>query len=108
MTLFELLESEGFKGIMNNFIENSSHWHDILGLVGMVIVVSLYFGQQANLIDPKNLAFSLFNLIGGSLLLISLCFNFNLPSFIIEIFWVSISLIGIYNWLSIRKSVPIN
>jgi len=39
------------------------------------------------------------NLVGAILLLISLCYNFNLASFVIELFWITASLIGLYKFL---------
>jgi len=39
--------------------------------------------------------FQYINLIGAILLLISLCVHFNLGSFIIEVFWILITLYGI-------------
>ncbi|MGS0468886.1 CBU_0592 family membrane protein [Cobetia marina] len=39
------------------------------------------------------------NLSGAILLLISLCINFNLASFVIEVFWIVASLVGLVRWL---------
>ena len=68
----------------------------IIGFIGMICVVYAYFLLQIDKIDQKSLKFQLINLIGAILLLISLCVHFNLGSFIIEIFWIGITLYGMY------------
>ncbi|WP_235602800.1 CBU_0592 family membrane protein [Piscirickettsia litoralis] len=56
-------------------------------------------------VAPGSLPFSIINLVGAILLLISLCIHFNLGSFIIEVFWILISLYGIAKWL--LKKTPV-
>ncbi len=76
---------------------------NIIGLIGTALVVGTYFLMQLNKLDPKGLRFNLLNLCGATFLLISLLVHFNLASFIIEVFWIAASLIGIYNyWRSKR------
>ena len=75
---------------------------DAIGIFGTFLVVLAYYLLQLERIDPKGLAYNLINLSGATLLLISLCFNFNLASFIIEIFWIAASCIGL--WKYWRKS----
>ncbi|PRP61351.1 hypothetical protein C7B72_22515, partial [Bacillus halotolerans] len=67
----------------------------LIGTVGMALVVIAYFLVVSQRVTPGSLPFSVINLIGAILLLISLCIHFNLGSFIIEIFWILISLYGI-------------
>ena len=68
----------------------------VIGFVGMICVVYAYFLLQIDKIDQKSLKFQLINLVGAILLLISLCVHFNLGSFIIEVFWIGITLYGMY------------
>ncbi|MGB3751509.1 MAG: hypothetical protein WA945_08070 [Arcobacteraceae bacterium] len=68
----------------------------IIGFVGMVCIVYAYLLLQLNKIDQKSLKFQMINLLGAILLLISLCVHFNLGSFIIEVFWIIITLYGMY------------
>ena len=70
---------------------------NIVGMMGTVLVVGTYLLMQLNKLDPKGLRFNLANLLGAILLLLSLLVHFNIASFIIEIFWITASLVGIYN-----------
>ena len=71
-------------------------WHDFLGASGAALIVITYFLLQTNKLNPKTITYSLLNLIGASLILVSLSFNFNLSAVVIEIFWVAISLLGLF------------
>lgn len=75
---------------------------DIIGMIGTVLVCGAYIFLQTNKMDAKGLAFNLVNLFGAILLLISLLVNFNLASFVIELFWIGASLIGLYNFYQRR------
>jgi len=75
---------------------------DTIGMLGTFLVVLAYYLLQLERTDPKGLAYNLINLLGATLLLISLCFSFNLASFVIEIFWIGASCIGL--WKYWRKS----
>lgn len=78
---------------------------DIIGMSGTSLVVGAFFLLQLNKVSAKGLQYNLMNLIGALCLLISLCINFNLASFVIEIFWIVASLIGLYNlWQARRKA----
>ncbi|MBL4674472.1 MAG: hypothetical protein JKX81_19580 [Arenicella sp.] len=70
---------------------------NIIGMVGTLFVVGCYFLMQLNKLDPKGLRFNLMNLLGAIFLLLSLLVHFNLASFVIELFWIAASSIGIYN-----------
>lgn len=69
---------------------------DIIGLAGSTLVVAAYFLLQLERINAKGLAYNAMNLSGALLLLFSLCVHFNLASFVIELFWITASLIGLY------------
>ena len=66
-----------------------------LGFVGMAFVVAAYFLLQINKYTIRSIEYQLLNLVGAILLLISLFVHFNLGSFIIEVFWIAITLYGI-------------
>ena len=71
---------------------------DIIGMMGTTLVVLAFFLIQMDKIDPKGLNYNLLNLTGAILLLISLCINFNLASFVIEIFWIIASIVGLIKY----------
>ena len=76
---------------------------NIIGMLGTTAVVGAYFLLQIDKIDAKGLAFNLVNLIGAILLLISLLVHFNLASFVIELFWIIASVVGLYQYFK-RKA----
>lgn len=71
---------------------------DTIGMLGTSLVVVAYFLLQLERTDPKGLTYNVINLLGGVLLLVSLCFKFNLASFVMEIFWIAASLIGLWKY----------
>ena len=75
-------------------LQNIGH---AIGMVGMACVVFAYFAVERDWLDNKNVRFYVINLVGAILLLMSLLINFNLGSFVIEIFWIAISVMGIIN-----------
>ncbi|MDY0051800.1 MAG: hypothetical protein RBR65_04595 [Aliarcobacter sp.] len=66
-----------------------------IGFFGMIFIVIAYLFLQTNKYSINSLQYQLLNLIGAILLLISLFVHFNLGSFIIEIFWIIITIYGI-------------
>jgi len=64
------------------------------GIIGVALIIIAYFLLQINKLSSNSLTFSVLNFLGSFLILISLFDEWNLPSFIIEIFWILISLIG--------------
>lgn len=74
-------------------------WYDILGTVGVAVIILTYILLQLGRIRSEHLAYSLLNAAGALLILVSLYFSFNFPSFIVEFFWLLISLFGIGKFL---------
>lgn len=66
-----------------------------LGFAGMICIVLAYFLLQLGVYDIQALPYQLLNLIGAIALIISLLVHFNLGSFLIEVFWIVITLYGI-------------
>ncbi|HET7371555.1 MAG TPA: hypothetical protein VFK45_12035 [Gammaproteobacteria bacterium] len=73
-----------------------------LGLIGVFLVLLMYFMLQIGRIRPETLTYSLVNACGSVLILFSLYFYFNLSSAVIETAWLAISLFGIYR--ALRRS----
>jgi hypothetical protein len=75
-----------------------------VGMVGVVLVLLAYFSMQIGRMDPKKLQFSLINLVGSLLILVSLCYHLNMPSLVIEVAWLFISAYGVFRCLSGSKT----
>lgn len=73
-------------------------WYDVVGNVGVLCVVGSYLALQVERLDSRGLAYSLINAAGALALMISLSFDFNLSSMIIECFWLAISMVGLCRW----------
>lgn len=78
---------------------------DIIGMCGTFSIVVAYFLIQLDKMDPKGVVYNCLNLIGAILLLISLCINFNLASFVIELFWIAASIVGLVRYFQKKKDV---
>ncbi len=87
-------------------------WYDIVGTVGVALIVGTYLLLQLDRISNDSLVFSLLNGSGALLVIISLIYDFNLSAFLVEFFWLVISLIGIWRWVrrkrnhSKQKTIP--
>lgn len=79
--------------------------HDIIGIVGVAIVLVTYLLLQLEKMSSASLQYSLANLMGAILIMVSLVETWNLASVIIEVAWGLISSYGIYRYyiIKIRK-----
>lgn len=75
---------------------------DIVGNVGVLTLVITYLLLQLNRLRSDELAYSLLNAIGASLIILSLLVDFNLSALLMEVFWVLISLVGIYRYIRLK------
>ena len=71
---------------------------DAIGMLGTLMVIVAYYLLQLERIDPKSLGYNVMNLVGAVFLFFSLCFNFNLASLVIEVFWIGASIIGLWKY----------
>jgi len=71
-------------------------WFDILGIVGSALIILTYFWLQTGRISATQLSYSVLNFLGAGLILVSLFYDFNLSAFVIELFWLLISVLGVY------------
>jgi len=79
-------------------------WYDILGTLGVAIIILTYAMLQIGRIRSEQPAYSLLNAVGASLILVSLYFDFNFPSVVVEFFWLLISLFGIGKYFFKRSA----
>lgn len=80
---------------------------DLIGSVGVGIIILTYILLQTGRVKSESLAYSVSNAIGASLIAFSLIFDFNLSAFIVEVFWLLISLYGILRYF-LKKSATEN
>lgn len=77
-------------------------WHDLLGNVGVVMIIVAYFLLQIGRVSGQSPWYSVVNGVGAALVLVSLYFEFNLSAALVETFWLIISVLGLM--LSIRRA----
>ena len=68
---------------------------DVIGIIGVAIIVVAYLMLQLEKLKSTDLAYSVMNALGASLIVASLIVDFNLSALLMEVFWVLISFIGI-------------
>ena len=76
---------------------------DLLGNIGVVVLILTYLMLQLNKLRSDQLAYSLLNAVGASLIVLSLLFDFNLSALLMEVFWVLISCLGIYRYFRLKS-----
>lgn len=81
--------------------------YDILGTLGVAVIILAYILLQTERLRSEQLAYSLLNAVGATFILISLWYSFNFPSFVVEFFWLAISLFGIGKYLFRRRRKPL-
>ena len=78
-------------------------WFDFVGNVGVFLILLTYLLLQMEKIGSRSAAYSASNALGALLIMVSLCFKFNLSAFIVELFWLLISLAGL---VRLRRGAP--
>ncbi|MEO8401103.1 MAG: hypothetical protein ABI597_04810 [Gammaproteobacteria bacterium] len=79
-----------------------------VGLLGVLLLLIAYFFLSTGRWLSDSMIYQIYNLLGALLILYSLIFYWNLSSFVIEIAWVAISLIGIYRIISGKKKLSLH
>jgi predicted membrane protein len=80
-------------------------WFDLIGNVGVLLMVVAYLLLQLEKLSGSALSYLLLNAVGAILVMISLAFRFNLSAFLMEAFWLLISLYGLTKPLFRKRSV---
>ena len=78
-------------------------FYDLIGSIGVALIVGSYIFLQIEKLRSDQILYSILNAIGASLVIISLYFDFNFSAFIVEFFWLLISLFGIGKYF-VKKS----
>ena len=79
-------------------------YYDMVGATGVILIVWTYFLLQVGKVQNDSLTFSVSNAVGAALILFSLCFEFNASAFLIEFFWLLISVMGMVRYFVRRQS----
>ncbi|MCH2037420.1 MAG: hypothetical protein MK137_02365 [Rickettsiales bacterium] len=74
-----------------------------IGILGVMLILLAYALSQMEKISSKDYTYQFLNLFGAIFIMLSLIVSWNLPTFIIEICWFSISVYGIYKIRRRRK-----
>lgn len=77
--------------------------HDLLGNVGVAMILIAYLMVQLGRLDARGFVASLVNAIGAGLVVLSLSVDFNLSAFVVEAAWCLISLFGVLRALGARR-----
>lgn len=80
-------------------------WFDLIDNVGVLLMVVAYLLLQLEKLSGSALSYLLLNAVGAVLVMISLMFRFNLSAFLMEAFWLLISLYGLAKPLLSRRAV---
>ena len=78
-------------------------WHDLLGAIGSLMIIAAFFFLQVEKLKSDTLSYSLLNGVGALLVIVSLLYSFNLAAFILEVFCLFISFIGLKRQWHKRK-----
>lgn len=70
-------------------------WYDLVGSVGVLLIVVAFLLLQLERVASNSLSYLIANAIGAALILLSLLYDFNLSAFLMEAFWLAISLLGL-------------
>ncbi len=77
---------------------------DLIGFAGSFCIIAAYaYSNISKAMDM--IAFNLINLIGAALLTVSLTVNFNLPTMVLEVVWMTIALLGLLRAVAARRKV---
>ena len=76
---------------------------DFVGFTGVALVVGTYFLSQIGRMDVRQPLYPALNGVGALLILYSLSHTFNAASFVIEMFWLLISAVGLARALFFDK-----
>jgi hypothetical protein len=77
--------------------------YDLIGLAGAAVAVAAYFFNQQRWLRSDDWRYPFANLMAAALILVSLCFEWNFPSVVIEVFWAAISIWGTMRALADRR-----
>ena len=79
-------------------------WFDVVGNIGVLMMVIAYLLLQLEKLSGSSVSYLLLNAAGAILVMISLFFRFNFSAFLMEAFWLLISLYGLTRTLVSKRA----
>ncbi|AUR86021.1 TMhelix containing protein [Vibrio phage 1.081.O._10N.286.52.C2] len=76
----------------------------VVGMLGMILICLAFWFVTTERYGPKHNTYLWTNMTGAILLTISLLINFNLGSFMIELFWIWISGTALWKNYRLKKT----
>ena len=70
-------------------------FYDLVGNLGVVLIIGSYFLIQIGKLSATGMAYTVANILGAAGILYSLYFEFNMSAFLVEVFWLLISFVGL-------------
>lgn len=80
-------------------------WPVVTGIVGTLLVLLAFFLLQARKLHGNGAVYQLLNAIGAAAIIVSLFYQFNLASMMLEVAWLLISLYGLAVGIRHRRSM---
>jgi hypothetical protein len=68
---------------------------DAAGLIGVALLLAAFAAAQAHWLSPLKATSLLMNLVGSSLVMLSLSERFNLSAFVMELAWAAVASWGL-------------
>ena len=78
-------------------------WLDFIGTIGVGAIILSYLFLQLGRLKSNSFTFSFLNALGALLILVSLIIYFNFSAFLMEAFWLAISVFGIFLYIKRKK-----
>lgn len=75
-----------------------------VGITGVILVLIAYYLLNTSRVSPTNIYYLMLNFIGAWLILFSLMYHWNLASVLIELAWITISIIGLFRLMKLKES----
>lgn len=66
-----------------------------IGLIGVAIQLVAYWLLASSRLSNNDIRYPIINIVGTSCIVFSVLYQWNLPSFVSQVVWITISLIGL-------------
>ena len=80
------------------------HFADVVGTIGVVLISYAYFANIVRRLASTDLSYAAINAAGAAMILFSLIRDFNFPAFLMELFWLITSFVGMRLALHARRA----